>query len=227
VSAPPELLLVGAGGLGRETAAAVRALNSLRPTYTLLGFLDDDLATDTEVDGLPVLGPATPDTLARHPDARVTVCTAGTVDRFSRRRLVTRLGLHADRSATVVHPGADLAEGCPPGPGSIVLASAVTTTATAIGAHVVVMPGVVLTHDDEVGDFVTFGAGVRLGGSVVVATGAYLGAGALVRERCRIGEWSVVGMGAVVLGDVAPGEVCVGNPARHLRTLELPEDPPA
>jgi len=46
-----------------------------------------------------------------------------------------------------------------------------------------------------------------------------------VREDCRIGAWSVVGMGGVVLADVAAGEVHVGNPARHVRTLALPEEP--
>ena len=224
MSATPDLVLVGAGGLGRETAAAVRALNSIRPTYTLRGFLDDGLVEGVVVDGHPVLGPATADALEQLPGAHVVVCTAGTADRFSRRRLVARLGLPDARYATVVHPGATIADDGVPGPGSVVLAAVVTTTDVPIGAHVVIMPATVLTHDDEVGDFVTFGAGVRLGGRVSVGTGAYLGAGALVREGCRIGAWSVVGMGAVVLASVAAGEVHVGNPARHLRTLALPEE---
>jgi hypothetical protein len=85
-------------------------------------------------------------------------------------------------------------------------------------------PAVVFTHDDVVGDFATIAAGVRLAGGVTVGTGAYLGAGALVRERCTIGSWSVVGMGAVVLGDVPPGETWVGSPTARLRTLDSPPD---
>ena len=34
---------------------------------------------------------------------------------------------------------------------------------------------------------------------------------------CTIGDESLIGMGAVVLKDVPPGEVWVGNPARRLR----------
>ncbi len=74
------------------------------------------------------------------------------------------------------------------------------------------------------GSFVTVGAGVRLAGGVTVGDGAYLGAGALVREGCRIGPWSLVGMGAVVLDDVPPAEVWVGNPARRLRAVDLPAE---
>ena len=104
----------------------------------------------------------------------------------------------------------------------MVLAGCVTTSAVRIGRHVVVMPQVVLTHDDDVRDGVTFGSGVRLGGGVVVERGAYLGAGSLVREYVRIGAWSLVGMGAVVLDDVPPAEAWIGMPARRLRAVDLP-----
>jgi sugar O-acyltransferase (sialic acid O-acetyltransferase NeuD family) len=229
VAVARELVIVGAGGLGRETAAAVRAQNaaSTTPSFARLGFLDDDPAlSGTSVDGVPVLGPVDPELLATMPDAQVVVCTGGVSDRFSWRRIVARLGLPTDRYATVVHPSAVLADGCTLGPGSVVLAAVVATTAVELGAHVVVMPTTVVTHDDAVGSFVTFGAGVKLAGGVTVGDGAYLGAGALVREGGHIGAWSVVGMGAVVLGDVPTGEAWVGNPARRLRTLELPPDDP-
>ena len=49
--------------------------------------------------------------------------------------------------------------------GTVVLAGAVTTTAVSIGEHVAVMPHCVFTHDDRIGSFATFGAGVRLAGA--------------------------------------------------------------
>ena len=84
----------------------------------------------------------------------------------------------------------------------MLLAQVVTTAPITIGRHVVVMPQVVFTHDDVIGDFTTFGAGVRLAGGVVVETGAYVGSGALVRENVTIGAGALVGMGAVVTRDV-------------------------
>ena len=58
---------------------------------------------------------------------------------------------------------------------------------------------------------------VRLGGAVTVSRGAYVGAGALVRESVTIGAWSLIGMGSLVLHDVPAGEVWAGSPARRLR----------
>src|SRR4051812_44280344 len=68
------LLLVGAGGFARETAEAVRAVNAVRPTWDLLGFLDDDPARHGVLfGGAPVLGPI--EAVHHHPPAPVLLCT--------------------------------------------------------------------------------------------------------------------------------------------------------
>ena len=54
-----------------------------------------------------------------------------------------------------------------------------------LGQHVAVMPAVVLTHDDQIGDGVTFGAGVRVAGGVTIEDAAYVGSGA-----CFANTWS-------------------------------------
>ena len=209
------LVLVGAGGLAREAAEAVRALNAVRPAFELVGCVDDDPARHGGlVAGVPVLGSVD---LLQGLDAWALACVGSARDPESRLRLVERSGIATDRWATVVHPGAVLPPGCALGEGTLVLAGVVVTAPLSVGAHVVVMPGTVLTHDDEIAAGATFAAGVRLSGSVAVGRAAYLGTGALVREGVRIGAGAVVGMGAVLLTDVGPNEVWVGAPARLLR----------
>ncbi|MGQ0840534.1 acetyltransferase [Actinokineospora sp.] len=212
------LLLVGAGGLAREVLAAVRAANSVRPQWTVLGFVDDNPARyGTRIDDVPVLGPS--DLVADHPDAAVVICTASTRDQASRRRISARLAIPADRYATVIHPSTSIAPGTDIGAGSVLLAFVAVTAPQAIGAHVVVMPHTTITHDDEIADHVTFAARVALAGGVSVGEAAYLGSGALVREGLSIGAGALIGMGAVVLDHVPPFEVWAGTPARRLRTL--------
>lgn len=214
------LLLVGTGGLARETAEVVRAINDAGGDWNLQGFLDDDSSRwGTDVDGLPVLGG--PDQASRRPDTSLVVCTGNPTDYGSRRRIVQRLNLPPSRYPALVHPSAVVARNATLGPGAVLLAGAVVTSAAGIGAHVVVMPGTVITHDDLIEDFATLASGVRLGGGVQLGTGAYLGAGAMVRENCRVGTWSMVGMGALVLADVPDHEVWVGSPARRLRAATV------
>lgn len=217
---PPDLVILGAGGFAREAAAAVRAVNEVRPTWQLRGFLDDDPTLHgTRRAGLPVLGGI--EQLADLPDAAVLVCVGSPRDHAARQRVVGRLDLPDHRYATVVHPSASIGFGATVGPGSVLLAHTVLTADVRVGAYVAVMPHAVLTHDDVVGDFATIASGVRLGGGVTLALGAYLGAGALVRETVDVGAWSLVGMGSVVLRDVPPGQVWAGNPARYLRPARI------
>ncbi len=217
------LLIVGAGGFGREAAEAVAAVNEDRPTYELLGFLDDNPdAMGTEVDGIPVLGSVA--SITDYSQAKVIVSTGHPGFYFSRKRIVERLGLSPDRYATLIHPQASTGRSVEVGGGTVLLAGAVATAAVRIGAHVVVMPGAVFTHDDVVGDYATFGSGARLAGRVTVGEGAYIGSGALIRGSLSIGAWALVGLGAVVLEDVPAAEVWVGVPARRLRSVELPAD---
>nr|WP_237535934.1 acetyltransferase [Streptomyces sp. SID3343] len=219
------MLIVGAGGFARETAASIRDFRALHGSsgWRLLGFLDDDPArADTVVDGVPVLGGS--DAVHRWPNALVVVCTGSPTNWWSRARIVTRLGLPDDRWATLVHSTAVVPRTCDVGPGSVLMAQTVLTTAVSVGAHVHTMPHVVLTHDDTVGEFATLAAGVRLAGGVAVERGAYLGAGAMVREHCRVGAWSLVGMGSVVTRDVPPAEVWAGTPARRLRSAPVPAE---
>jgi sugar O-acyltransferase (sialic acid O-acetyltransferase NeuD family) len=167
------------------------------------------------VSGLPVLGPLS--AAHDHPDAAVVVCIANPRNPGVRGLVTRRLGLPADRYATIVHPSASVGAGCSVGPGTVLLAQTVLTADVTVGAHVAVMPQVVLTHDDVVGDFVTIASGVRVSGGVVIGEAAYLGTGALIRESLRIGARSIVGMGSVLLRDVPTGEVWAGNPARLIR----------
>ena len=215
------LLIVGAGGLARETAQAVLAVNEARPTFELLGHLDDDPARQgTMVDGIPVLGPV--DAVADHPDALVVVATGRPTDYTSRCRLVNRLALDDDRAGTVVHPAASVAASASIGPGSVLLAGVTLTAAVTVGRHVAVMPGTVLTHDDRVDDFATLAAGVLVAGGVHVHEGAYIGAGARIREGLSIGAWALVGMGSLVTRDVPAGELWFGAPARCAGAAPVP-----
>ena len=214
------LALIGAGGLGRETAELVRAINAALPTWDLLGFFDDDdTLAGTRIGGLPVLG--TVAEAADDADLAIAICTARPGIGCSRARISAALDLPESRTPALVHPTASLASSTVVGRGTILLAGVVATADVTIGAHVVVMPHTVLTHDDHIGDFVTIASGVRLGGSVHVGAEAYLGAGAMVREGIEIGSSALVGMGSVVLDDVPAGQTWAGVPARVLDTPRL------
>jgi len=69
---------------------------------------------------------------------------------------------------------------------------------------------IVLVHDASMHRHVGF---TRIA-SVVIGKRVFVGAGAIILPGTRIGDDSIVGAGAVVRGDVPPGSLVVGNPAK-------------
>ena len=218
---PRELLLIGASGFARETSEAVLAVNSIRSTWRLRGFVDDnDRWHGRLIGGIPVIGPI--EAVEDHPDAEIVICTGRPDNYVSRRRIARRLGFSDDRYATVVHPASTVGKSCRVGPGTVLLAHVDVTAGVVVGSHVAVMPQVVLTHDVTIEDWVTLASGVRIGGGCHVAEEAYVGSGACLREGLRIGERAMVGMGSVLTRDVPPERLWFGNPARDVSRAPVP-----
>lgn len=68
-------------------------------------------------------------------------------------------------------------------------------------------------HNCELGEDSAFICGAMIYGSCHFGARSYV-ATSIIRNQCTIGADAFVGMGAVVVKDVAPGQTVVGNPAR-------------
>ena len=206
-----DLIILGASGLAREALAVVRETGS----HTPIGVLDDAFGQIPSIfAGVPVLGRIA--NLDDHVQAEVLVCVGSGI---ARERIVDWLlqsGVRGVRFATVVDPSVRNPGACPIGRGSILLANVSITADVTVGDHVVVMPNSTLTHDDVLESYATLASGVSLGGGVTVARGAYVGMNSAIMPGTRVGERSVVGMGAAVLDDVPDNETWAGVPARPL-----------
>lgn len=115
---------------------------------------------------------------------------------------------------TAIHDAAYVADDATVGIGSQILAGSVVGACAQVGEAVIVNTRATVDHDCRIDDGVHLAPGVTLAGEVVVEVDAFVGAGATVLPRLRIGRGAVVGAGAVVTRDVHPGEVVVGVPAR-------------
>lgn len=210
------LVLVAASGLAREVIAVERALSR----YDEVFIVDDDPTLwGKRVDGVEVVGPLN---VAAEPfEGDLVLCAGSGVVRRSLAQRLRSMGVTSSRYGRVIHPSVDIAPGCTVGLGSVVLSGVVLTADAHLHRHVVVMPHVVIAHDDIVSDYATLCAGVALGGNVRVEEGAYLGMNSSVRQGVTVGRDAVLGMGAALLEDLPPGDTWVGVPARRLTSRTL------
>jgi acetyltransferase-like isoleucine patch superfamily enzyme len=73
---------------------------------------------------------------------------------------------------------------------------------------------VYIAHDSHLGDYVVCANSVSISGRVSIGEASFIGANATVRENTHIGSYTIIGMGSVVISDIADGHIVAGNPAR-------------
>ncbi len=124
---------------------------------------------------------------------------------------------------SIVSSKASVSKNVSIGSGVIILENAKISPHSRIGNFVQVNYNSYLAHDSELGDFTTLSPGALCLGNVIVQEKVFIGAGALIRNGSIlsprvIGHGSTIGMGAIVLNNVEPGEVVYGNPGKAMKT---------
>lgn len=215
------LVIIGAGGFGRETFGLVRDLNSIASAYELLGFFDDQLRDVSLLDrlGTTHLGP----TEALRDLGREVRFVVGIGNGGVRRRLGEQVVAWGFEPATLVHPTALIGPDVKLGPGCVVSAGAQITTNVRIGRFVHVDRGTQVGHDCVLGDYVTLNPMVTVSGAVTLGAEVNAGTSSTILPGVRIAERVVIGAAAAVVRDVdEPGAVVVGVPAR--KRSHIPAD---
>jgi acetyltransferase EpsM len=224
---PVSVLVVGAGGHGKEVALYLRQLRARGWQGQIAGFVDDHRPPGPFA-GHPVLGPldALPDLLGRRPDTPFAYITAVGDNRL-RARFVERiegLGLPNLAPFTLCHPDAQLGDDSAVGEGSLLAPGTIVTSGARIGPHSILNVKASVSHDSVVGAFVNLNPGATVCGSATLGEGCSIGAGATVIQKVSVGAWTVVGAGAVVVRDLPPNVTAVGVPARIIKRHPSPVD---
>lgn len=206
------LVVVGAGGHGREAVDIVDAVNAVSPTYRLLGFLDDgrEAGSRAEPTEHEVLGGV--DALTALDAAYVLAVGLPGV----RRSVARQLDGRGRGPVSLIHPTATVGSHVRTGPGLLMAAGSRITHAVTVGEHVHLNVNASVSHDCTLGSFVTITPGAHLSGNVDVGDGVWFGIGAVARQGVRIEDDVTVGAGAVVIDDLPAGCTAVGVPARPM-----------
>lgn len=211
------IIIIGAGGHGREALDILNDLNEEHPTYEVLGFLDDGRAPGSlaKPHDVPVLGGI--DWLESQSVAFVPAVGSPAL----RRRIVERFSHH--EMADLIHPTASIGSHVTRGPGLILAPGSRVTHAVTLGRHVHINVNATISHDCQIGNYVTVTPGAHLSGSVTLEDEVWMGIGSAVIQGVTVGARSVVGAGAAIIHDVPPDSTAVGVPGRVTRHQENTE----
>lgn len=206
------LVIVGAGGLGREVAWLVNDINKENLTWDLVGFIDDGKTGHT-VEGYPIIGKLD-DIFKLDPLPAVVIAIA---DAKIRAKIYGVLSQKGIEFATLIHPSVVMSEYVSIGKGSVICAGTIITTNVKLGNACILNLGCFIGHDTVLDDFVSLMPGANIAGEVTVGKGTYFGLNSAVINRIKIGSWSTIGAGATVITNIPDKVTAVGVPARVIK----------
>ena len=213
------LLIIGAGGLGKEVVDILQS--SPQGAEYDLAFVDDVIPPNTIVHGVRVLGNSS--ILCEVSPESTDICVAVGSPAI-RRTLIEKIEGHGLSFATVIDPSALIRSSAVLGTGVIISAFAFVSCNTVVGSHAVINPCALVGHDVVIGRYAIVGGGASLSGGSRIGEGGTIGAGASVLYNTVVGDWATVGMGAVVYAFVENGITVIGNPARVLPVMRKNEE---
>jgi sugar O-acyltransferase (sialic acid O-acetyltransferase NeuD family) len=206
------LLIIGAGGLGREVLDWALHTQESRREWIVGGFLDAN-SSALVGKGVAVNVIGDPMTFDYCQSDRAVIAIG---EPCARRRIATQLVARGVRFASVIHPTVLTGTNSRIGEGCILCPRVVISTNATIGAHVIINCASIVAHDTVVEDYCTISAAADITGNARVESGALLGSHACITPGSVVGKQAMVGAGSVVVGRVAPNSTVMGVPARTI-----------
>lgn len=210
-----DIIIIGAGGLGREVAWLIEKINSKTETYNVLGFIDDDSSVQNKtINGIKVIG--------KCEDVKAFgecsyVCAIGN-PRVKKAVIEKLKALKPDiKFATIIDPDIFISKTVLVGEGVVVSANSVLDANVNIGDFVLVLFNSTIGHESNIGEFSTVYSGVNISGRVSIGKQCELGTGMQIIQDKKIVDGCVFGAGSVVVKDITEKGTYVGVPAKKIK----------
>ncbi|WP_192821875.1 acetyltransferase [Rufibacter sp. LB8] len=209
------IVIVGAGGLGREVLMLLLQINHTRPTWEIMGFYDDAVP----VGGLlryPYLGTIDQLNIVTSKTLHVAVAIGSCQ---AKSHVVQRLTNPFLKFPVLLHPSVihQPEQENQLGEGTIICQNSILTTNIKVGKHVFVNLACTIGHDAVLDDFCSLMPQVAISGGVRLGKGVYFGTNSSILQNLNVGVFTTVGAGAVVTQNLPSYATAVGVPARVIR----------
>ena len=217
-------MFLGASTAVHEVCEIIKAINSIQPRYEVIAILDDNESThDKEIREVSVLGNLS--MVHSFPEDVKFIFGIGSMrTRLIRQTILKRIGISPDRFVTIIHPTAVIDESAQIGPGCII------HPGVCIGNDAVIDSFSIIAVNSAIGPYAHIQSFAMITSLVVILSYAkigkavFVGSCSCVTDHVEIGHGSMIGAGTVVSRNVDQGCFFLGNPARLINRIDVPED---
>lgn len=206
------LIIIGARGYGRGLYDIVRDLPGYGIEFDVKGYLDDK--TDA-LQGYPNYPPII-DSVEKYTvqEDDVFACALGDVN--YKKHYVELIKAKGGQFMTIIHPSSHIGGNVKLGEGCIIGYQSQIDCDVTIGDFVNIQTMAVVGHDSIIGDWSIVDCQTFMGGFSTLGNMVSFHTGSKLLPKVSIGDNTVVNAGSIVIHNVKPNAVVMGNPAREL-----------
>ena len=207
------LIIIAAGGCGREVLQWARDINKIEKRWNIKGFLDDNpRALDGRICDLKILSGVEEYSIG--PEDEFVCCIGNSK---VRKNVVEKMKLKGAVFATLIHPSANVADTSSVGEGVIIYPFALISDNAVIGDHSIINMYSSVAHDSVLGSFCTISAHCDVTGACTLGEGVFMGTTSNMVPGTRIGNDVYICAGSTVMARVRDGRKVMGNPAKLIQ----------
>ena len=208
------IIIVGAGGFGREVEYLIETINEASPTWDIKGYVDDSVPAGTKIGNSSVLGNL--DYLKRVDTSVSLVIAIGSAK--TRKKIYERIdSINVFNYPNLIDSEVRVSKRVTLGKGCIICAGCLLTVDITLGDFVILNLGCTVGHDAQIAEFVTVYPSVNISGRVSICCNTEVGTGTQIIQGTKVAESCIVGAGTVIVKDIEEQGTYVGVPARKVK----------
>ena len=210
-----DIVIFGAGGLGREVACLIKRINAVNPQWNLVGFYDDGIAVGSQNEYGSVLGNV--DDLAAIENERSVAIAIGSPKIV--RKIASILSVNPNLSfPNLISPDFSVSDpdNYEIGFGNIIQRNCTFSCNIKMGNFNILNTGIGIGHDVIIRDYNSFMPAVKISGEVTLGDCNFFGVGSIVLQQIKIGNGIKLGAGSVLMRKAKDDTLYMGNPAKKV-----------
>jgi len=206
------LIIIGAGGCGREILQWAKDINKREMRWNIKGFIDDDLdALKGKKCDVTILSKI--DEYQIEDDDEFT-CGIG--NGKVRKMVIDKMEAKGAKFVNVIHPNAIVADSCSLGKAIVIYPYALISDNAVIGDGCIINMYSSVAHDSTLGEYCTISAHCDITGMCKLGDHVFMGTTSNMVPSSRIGNDVYICAGSTIMTRLKDGVKVIGNPAKKI-----------
>jgi len=211
------LLLIGGGGHCKVIIDILYMLDS----YKIIGIIDKKEKIGQNISNIPIIDHD--ENLSKYFDKgiKLALISMGNIGNpVKRQEIFLKLKKIGFTLPVILSPRATVSSSAMINEGSVIFHNCIINAETEIGVNCIINTGVIIEHENIIGDFVHLSPGVTLSGNVTIGKNSHLGTGSVVSNSISIGENCLIGTASNIVSNIPDYSLAYGNPCKVIKSIK-------